>query len=499
MVILIIPYTLVKRVQPTEPRLNLTTKACLKSKRRKSKDKSGGIKEPAIAVDSSISTLSDHQEQTQDQLNQNHKNNPTILKERRQKILDLNKIGKTMRQISQIIGVAQTTVLRDLGELKKDGFTIANNRHKYLETLRASSRWIPIITRTNEELNFYKIQGIVPTLRKMLYRLLELGVLQKKDYNDFAKKTAEARRGVKDDYETPTNLPKLPIDCFKDDTRILIGETDMHQEPEYPTPAQPPQDWEEYIQDAIDTLKEAPGDYDGKREEGEGGEECGRWYKQPKYVEIWCESETIKLDLQKFQEDRHVQVIASGGQVTTSYMFTNATRIKETISKYDHIKEVVILYFGDSDKAGENIAFNHERALRWYIFTYLKIPRDRIKITFKVVAVTREQIRKYKLIENPEKKYNVQLEAFLTTEKLLKIFKKIVCGAIDEEWNEDIYSENCPDKEYDYEANGEEEPESIDPNGPDPNDPDSNLTIREKMIRKINDAFYPGWESNLDN
>ena len=381
-------------------------------------------------VDSSLSILSDHQEQTQeqtqDQLNQNHKNNPTSLKQRRQKILDLNRIGKTMRQISQIVGIAQTKpYYRNLDELKKDGFIIANNRHKYFEIKRENSRWIPIIARTNEELDFYKTQGIVPTLRKMLYRLLELGILQKKDYNGFAEKTAEARRGVKNDYITPTNLPKLPIDCFRDDTRIAIGHTDIDVEPEQPTPAQPPQDWKEYIEDAIDTLKKAPKNYDGAREEGEEGEKCGRWYQQTKYVEILCESETIKPDLQKFQEGRHVLVTSSGGQVTTSYMLTNATRIRDTILAYEHIKEVVILYFGDSDKAGDNIAFNHKRGLKWFIYTYFKIPRDRVKITFKIVAVTREQITKYKLIENPGKKFNVQLEAFLTTEKRLRAFKKI--------------------------------------------------------------------------
>jgi hypothetical protein len=56
------------------------------------------------------------------------------------------------------------------------------------------------------------------------------------------------------------------------------------------------------------------------------------------------------------------------------------------------------------------------------------------------------------------------------------------------EWDEDLYLENYPDEEYDYDAYGEDEPEDIDPDAPDHNDPDSELTIREKMIRKINDS-----------
>jgi hypothetical protein len=72
--------------------------------------------------------------------------------------------------------------------------------------------------------------------------------------------------------------------------------------------------------------------------------------------------------------------------------------------------------------------------------------------------VTEEQIKKYKLIESPEKKHNVQLEAFLTNDMRLMIFKKILQDAIDAQWDEDIYYYNCPFKEYDYKISGEEEP-----------------------------------------
>jgi hypothetical protein len=52
------------------------------------------------------------------------------------------------------------------------------------------------------------------------------------------------------------------------------------------------------------------------------------------------------------------------------------------------------------------------------------------------------------------------LEAFLTTEEKIEIFKKIIQDELDDWWDEDIYIENCPDQEYDYESNGEEEPDT---------------------------------------
>lgn len=415
------------------------------------------------------------------------------VEERRKKVLELNKDGKTAGQILKILKVSLTTILRDLKELKKDGYYVEDNGKKYLESLRENDKWIPIIKRTNEELEFYKKQGLWPTLRKMLYRMLELGVLQKKDYNIYARKTAEARRGIKDDYKTPTNLPRLPIDCFLDDTRSTLGRTDINVPPQDPTPARPPQDWEQYTDEAVDDLKWKILLYNGARHEGAKGRKCGRWYNQPKYLEIWVESETIKPDLEKFQENRKVLVAASGGQITTPYMYSNAKRIVNIIQCYSHVKEVVILYFGDFDKAGNNIAYNHELSLKWYVYNFFGIPKDRVKITFRKIAVTQEQIKKYKLIENPEKKFNVQLEAFLTTDKRLKQFKQIIQDAIDENWDEQVYIENCPAEEFDYEKHGMDEPESINPDAKDPDDPVSSSTIREKMFKKITDTIQPGW------
>jgi hypothetical protein len=50
----------------------------------------------------------------------------------------------------------------------------------------------------------------------------------------------------------------------------------------------------------------------------------------------------------------------------------------------------------------------------------------------------------------------------MTTEARLKIFKQMVIDAVDDCFDHDIYHENCPPEEYDYEAAGEEQPEDID-------------------------------------
>lgn len=213
---------------------------------------------------------------------------------------------------------------------------------------------------------------------------------------------------------------------------------------------------------------------------------------QPTYSEIWCESETIQPDLLKFQDDLNVRVVASGGFISTSYMHACCKWLKEISDTYDHTEKIVILYFGDFDKAGGYISKNLENGLKWYA-DELKI---RVPIEFRRIAITEEQVNdpKLKLITNPEKRDNVQLEAFLTTKKKLEIFKKLVRDAILECWDVDVYEKNCPEEEYHYEANGEVEPEDIDIENTYYNN-DTQETYREMMFRKITEAFKPGWNN----
>jgi hypothetical protein len=47
------------------------------------------------------------------------------------KVLELNKAGKTAGQISRALYIPLTTVLRDLKELKKQGFELNDNSKTY--------------------------------------------------------------------------------------------------------------------------------------------------------------------------------------------------------------------------------------------------------------------------------------------------------------------------------------------------------------------------------
>lgn len=358
------------------------------------------------------------------------------------------------------------------------------------ESEQSSGKWYKIIKRTGEELEFYDRQGIVPSLRKMYYRLIELEILTKTDsnYKHFAEKTAEARKGVDSTYTKPTNLPRLPIDCFRDDKRETKGKWDVSQ-PSDPTPDLPPNDPIEVTNNAIQDCKDAILSYDGLCYPGEKGVMPGRWYRQPIYCLLLCESDTIQPDLLRFQHDRSVKVGCVRGWTSTPYMYEFCKALKETAEKHDWINKIVILYFGDFDEAGHKIRANVEAGLKWYQggSDEFCIP---VPVELRLVVITPEQVKKYKLT-------GYQLEAFMTTEERLRDFKKILLDAIDDCWDQSVYDQNCPDEEYDYEVNGEEKPEEIDPD----KDlyEDTLITVREKMINLATEAFKEGWENEVSS
>jgi hypothetical protein len=294
----------------------------------------------------------------------------------------------------------------------------------------------------------------------------------------------------------------MEIDCYREGRNLtpVIGDTDINKEPTYPTADKPPDDPIEVAQEAVWDCQNTIKEYDGCCYEGEKSVKPGVNYKQPVYREIWCESDTIQPDLLKFQSELevvddvigwNVKVVTSKGMPSVPFMYENCKRLQENVvDKYPHIKKIVILWFGDPDDSGGKIRKCVENGVNWYCSGDSPDLHVTIPIDVRHIAVTEEQVKKYKLTGS-------QLEAFLNTDKRLKQFKgEVLLPALKKDWNEDVYYENCPPEKYDYEANDEEEPREIDPDNDtmgdiysDATEEERRLLIRDKMIQIAIEGF----------
>ncbi len=122
--------------------------------------------------------------------------------------------------------------------------------------------------------------------------------------------------------------------------------------------------------------------------------------KQKYYIQLWFEAEAMHEQFKYFTNGYHVSLVPFRGDVSIAIKWEIAKRLERIYKNYQ--KPIVILYFGDLDTKGEEIPENA-----------LKDIKNWCGINFKTYwcGLTKKQIRKYKLPENPEKPGQYQWEA----------------------------------------------------------------------------------------
>lgn len=181
--------------------------------------------------------------------------------ELRAKIKELSLKGYTPARIAEEIGKTKQAVFLHLKNLVQDG-ELTQQQTNYARAGPVEERiWYKIIESTITDLSYYSKVGLEPTARKHAYRKIELALAVKAegktpaqledmglpvlpDRNDktytkreksfcsrFYRWTAEARRGVDFTYTKISKLPKMPLNCYRDDTRETTGYTDMDKPP----------------------------------------------------------------------------------------------------------------------------------------------------------------------------------------------------------------------------------------------------------------------------
>lgn len=119
-----------------------------------------------------------------------------------------------------------------------------------------------------------------------------------------------------------------------------------------------------------------------------------RWGQQPTYVELWCEKDALTSVLKPICDDLHVTLMVNRGYSSSSAMYYAARRINEERGERD----ARIIYLGDFDPSGEDMV----RDIRDRMATFLQDDQENLRVT--KLALTPEQVSRYKLPPNPLKR-----------------------------------------------------------------------------------------------
>ena len=156
----------------------------------------------------------------------------------------------------------------------------------------------------------------------------------------------------------------VPFDWIHDAGRIISGGDYSFVEPE------------KYLELQLKSLEDAWKYYS-----------LPHWYRQPYYVEVWCEKLGLSDFINNALRDLNVKIRYIRGYAPWALVYKAAEEFKSIKDR-----EIVILHLGDFDPSGEDIVRRAVESLKYFGF----------KITYRKVAVTLEQIAEFNLPEKPE-------------------------------------------------------------------------------------------------
>lgn len=265
------------------------------------------------------------------------------------------------------------------------------------------TNWKEVIKAVKEELQSFTAAGYKPTLRAMFYRLYSRGLISNTSttYDTLGKETVKARwNSIEHSFP---EFPELPMDCFADKSRRVIGDFDET----YLTP-------QELIDARIKRLKDTEFDYTDL---------IPRWYDQPNYVEVWIEKDAMASTFQALLEDMDVRIVSNKGFASMTFLVETAQRLAHYMEMG---KQVHILYYGDFDPSGD------------YMVTDLNNRLQRMGMDLKLnfsdferVAVTQKQIKDYDLPYKPDEETEKKMMRDKQTNRFLEKYGELYAVELD--------------------------------------------------------------------
>ncbi len=142
---------------------------------------------------------------------------------------------------------------------------------------------------------------------------------------------------------------------------------------------------EEWVEFWIESLRDAADNFN-----------LPRWYGQKNLVEVWVEKDGLLGATSNWLEDLQVTVRAPQGYGAWEFIHSSLQSIKKEL-KSQKKEAVHILYAGDMDPSGKQIPYFLEKEALAHFEELLGV-----RVQFKEIALSPEQVRKYHLPEVPD-------------------------------------------------------------------------------------------------
>ena len=123
-----------------------------------------------------------------------------------------------------------------------------------------------------------------------------------------------------------------------------------------------------------------------------------KWDNQPKYLEIWTEKDALRSVLTEITYQYDVSLMVARGQLSRTAIYEASERYK---AKAD--RECYLYYCGDFDPSGLSI----------YDSIKNRIGNFGVSINYERIALTEEQIKKYRLPSDPGKQSDPNYNKFV--------------------------------------------------------------------------------------
>ena len=230
------------------------------------------------------------------------------------------------------------------------------------KSINFSMKSLDLISQCNEIIRDYASQDLRLTLRQLYYQLVTQNVIPnvERSYKNLSSLVTDARMAGKMDWS-----------AIEDRVR---------------KPRRAPQ-WDsipDLVESALNAFR------------------LPRWEGQDYYCELWVEKDALAGVLEPLAWEHHVTLMVNRGYSSASAMYESAQRFmagrnqaeSDFYNEEESEREAVLFYLGDHDPSGEDMV----RDVRERLVTF-----GVQDLTVKKIALTMDQVRKYKPPPNPAK------------------------------------------------------------------------------------------------